>query len=358
MHKRFAVPALALLLAAALLLPVRSSASPVSDEDRKVLEESLSIVELDREIERIEAERKTAENSLLQLEGELEIKQEQIQASREQAGKRIAAYYMGERETLLSALLSASSLQDFFTVLDYYQLIAERDRHILNTYKSEYASLKNTKDGLKALASELAQTEERLKRKRDRVAELELRVDGALEASSDPEKLSAMIDELTGYWQNAGLSEVRRHFRELASVMADFPDFLKEYQESLTSSKEGYRLTIRQEDLNRFLHARSELLKNMTFSFENGKIAVAARKEELELEVEGRYTVENDPQNALVFHVDRLMFDGFELPDSTRAELERDFDLGFYPKKIVPFLEATEVLIEKGTMMIKLKISL
>lgn len=358
MRKRFAVPALALLLAAALMLPVRSSAAPISDEDRKVLEESLSIVELDREIERIEAERKDAEISLRQLEAELEIKQEQIQTSQAQAGKRIAAYYMGERETLLSALLSANSLKDFWTVLDYYQLIAEKDRHILNTYKAEYSSLKNTKNELKELSHELTRTKEHLEEQRDRLATLELSVEGALEASSDPEKLSGMIQELTNYWQSVGLSEVRRHLRELASVMSDFPDYLQEYQDSLTSNKEGYRLTIRQEDLNRFLHARSDLLKNVTFSFEDGYIELLARKEELELNLEGRYTIENEPNNAIVFHVDRLLFNGLELPDTTRAELENDFDLGFYPKKIVPFLEATEVLFEQGTMVIGLKISL
>ncbi|WMT42423.1 hypothetical protein RE628_08665 [Paenibacillus sp. D2_2] len=81
-------------------------------------------------------------------------------------------------------------------------------------------------------------------------------------------------------------------------------------------------------------------------------------KEGLEISVEGHYTIENQPQNALVFHIDKLVFNGLELPDTTRTELEDEFDLGFYPKEIVPFIEATEAVIDEGQLTVKLKLSL
>ncbi|MNP60875.1 hypothetical protein D3C76_1560010 [compost metagenome] len=87
-------------------------------------------------------------------------------------------------------------------------------------------------------------------------------------------------------------------------------------------------------------------------------ITAQGSREGINLKVEGHYTVENEPQNSIVFHVDRLLFNGLDLPDTTRKELENDFDLGFYPKKIVPFVEATEATIHKGTLIIKLKIAL
>lgn len=358
MNKSATALFLKISLTVALLLPAQALAAPMSDEELKVLQDSLSIVEIDREIARIELQQQETEQSIEQLEVQLTDKNEQIKGSREQAGKRLAAYYMGERETMLSALLSANSLKDFFTLLDYFQLVAERDRYVLNTYKEDYAGLAKTKKKLDKLSSELEQMKKNLVEQRERVAALQLSVEGSLGTSADPQKLKEMIQELTAYWENVGLYEVRRYFRALSSAMSEFPDFLQEHKESLSSDKKGYTLTVREEDLNEFLHSRSELLKNMNFTFENELIIAQGRREGLELRVEGHYTVENEPENSITFHVDRLIFNGLELPDTTRTELEHDFDLGFYPQKIVPFVEATQAEIRQGTLIIKLKLSL
>jgi len=56
--------------------------------------------------------------------------------------------------------------------------------------------------------------------------------------------------------------------------------------------------------------------------------------------------------------VDHLLFNGLELPDTTRQALEKEFDLGFYPAKLVSFIQATSVKIEDGTLEVKLKMSL
>ncbi|MNI29582.1 hypothetical protein D3C73_834020 [compost metagenome] len=167
-----------------------------------------------------------------------------------------------------------------------------------------------------------------------------------------------MIEEMTLYWENVGLYEVRRYFRALAGAMSDFPEFMQKHDSSLTSDKNGYTIVIQESDLNDFLHSKNELLTNMSFLFDEGTITAQGSREGINLKVEGHYTVENEPQNSIVFHVDRLLFNGLDLPDTTRKELENDFDLGFYPKKIVPFVEATEATIHKGTLKIKLKIAL
>jgi len=358
LNRRTTALYLSILLASVLLLPVKTSAAPMSPEELKVLQESLSIVELDREITRIEEEQRQTEQTIRELERQLSNKDEEIKDSREQAGRRLAAYYMGERESLLSALLSANSLKDFLSMLDYYQLIAERDHYILNKYKTEYAAIEKTKRKLDRLSGELGSMKESLVKQRTRVAALQQSVDGSLDASADPEKLKAMIEELTVYWQNVGLYEIRRYFKELSAAMAEFPDFLQEHPESLASDNGGYVLTVQEKDLNDFLHSRSDLLKNMAFVFEDERIIAEGRREGLELKVEGTYTVEQEPQNSITFHVSTIIFNGLELPDTTRTELENDFDLGFYPKKIVPFVEATEASIQKGTLIVKLKLDL
>lgn len=334
------------------------AAEPFTAEEQQILEQSLSIQEIDREIERIESRQLETEEALRVLQGQLSDKNEQIRVSREQAGLRLRAYYMGERENLLYALLSVNSLKDFFTVLDYYQLIMDRDRTVLNHYKADYAELARTKRKLDNTATELARMKEELQLQRSRVAALQQSVDESLGLSADPDKLKALIQELTAYWENVGLYELRKYFQALSSAMSQFPDFLQQNENSLVAEKGGYRLEIREEELNAFLYSKSELLKGMRFRFEKDKIVAQGSREGLELEVEGHYTVEQEPENSIVFHVDRLLFNGLALPDTTRDELERDFDLGFYPKKIVPFVEATDAAISEGTLTVKLKLAL
>ncbi|MDU7473738.1 MAG: hypothetical protein E7L01_10410 [Paenibacillus macerans] len=357
MNKRYPSLVLLVLCIFAFLLPAASWAETITEEEQQILEQSLSIKEIDREIARIEARQQETETAIRKLSGQLAGKNEQIRVSREQAGARIRAYYMGERENLFAALLSVGSLKDFFTVLDYYQLILERDRIVLGKYKSEYADLMNTKHELETVSDDLARMKAELQLQRERVAALQQQVDRSLGLSADPEKLKAMIEDLMVYWENVGLNELRKYFAALSAVMSEFPDFLNEYEDSLVAEKGGYTLTVRQEELNEFLHRKNELLKDIRFSFLENQITVQGSREGLELKVDGHYTVEREPENSITFHVDRLLFNGLELPDTTRAELERDFDLGFYPKKIVPFVEATEVTISRGTLVVKLKLS-
>lgn len=355
-RKRYSL--ISLVVVFLLSTPVKLLAAPLTNEELQILNDSLSIIEIDREIARIEDQRTETQHSITLLSEQLTGKNEQIKRSQDAAGKRIAAYYMGERESLLSALLSTDSLYDFFAILDYYQIIAERDHYILDTYKTEYASIKQTKDKLENLQSSLSTMKIKLQEQRERVAALQLSVDGSLNASLDPERLKAMIEEMTLYWENVGLYEVRRYFRALADAMSEFSDFFQQYQSSLTSSKGGYTVDIQEADLNKFLHTKNELLTNMSFQFEEGKIIAQGSRDGINLRLEGYYTLQNEPENCIIFHVDRLVFNGLELPDTTKRELENDFDLGFYPKKIVPFVEATEATIHKGTLTIKLKLAL
>jgi len=349
---------ISITLAAVPLLQGAAYAAPISEEDLKIMEQSLSIVEIDRDINKITLQQQDTEQSVVDLTRQLEDKSTQIESSRERAGKVIAAYYMGERETLLTALLSANSLSDLFTVLDYYQLISERNQDILNTYKQEYTTLRATREELNRTSRELENMKQRLLQQRERLIALQQSVENSISASADPEKLRQMIQELTNYWQNVGLYEVRRYFKVLSDAMANFPDYLKDNGDSLTSFKGGYILTIREKELNQFLRSKDKLLSDMSFRFSNQRMIVQGSKEALEISVEGHYTIENQPQNALIFHIDKLVFNGLELPDTTRSELENEFDLGFYPKQIVPFIEATETVIDEGKLTVKLKLSL
>jgi hypothetical protein len=76
----------------------------------------------------------------------------------------------------------------------------------------------------------------------------------------------------------------------------------------------------------------------------------------LQIRIGGHYSLQNEPENAILFHVDSLHFNGLELPDTTRADLQRNFDLGFYPQKLIKFVKAQSVSLQPGKLVVELKI--
>ncbi|AWB45381.1 hypothetical protein DCC85_14900 [Paenibacillus sp. CAA11] len=346
------------LLAAALFSPGALLAEPNPDSTQQILEKSLSIVEIDREIKHIEEQQQATKQSIEDLSKQLDVKEKNISTSRDRAGDRIRAYYMGEREDLLGALLSAHNLTDFFSIADYIGMIFGRDQEIISDYQNEYAVLKRDQDKLQRLNDELNEIKSNLLEQRARVLALQRSVDGSIQGSSDPDKLKALISEMTAYWENVGLYEVRRHFKALASAMEDFPEFLQEHNQSMVVKGGSYTLTIQQESLNEFLRSKDELFQHFSFTFDKDKIIAEGERDSLKLRVEGHYSVEDEPKNSIQFHVDHLIFNGLELPDTTCRELENDFDLGFYPQQIIPLIKATAVELREGEMIVQLKLAL
>lgn len=68
---------------------------PDDEETRKLLEQTLSSAELEREIARITAEQQTLEHKAAELEEQAAAKQNNIADQQERAGAVVRAYYMG-----------------------------------------------------------------------------------------------------------------------------------------------------------------------------------------------------------------------------------------------------------------------
>lgn len=169
--------------------------------------------------------------------------------------------------------------------------------------------------------------------------------------------MSALLNEFTRYWENIGIHEVKTYFKALSSAMNHLPQFVQSKSGMLTRKGMTYTLALKEEDLNTFLISQNELFKDFAFHFNKGQVTASGTSGGLTLTLTGHYTIENEPVNGLMFHVDNVVFNGLELPDSTRQSLEEEFDLGFYPEKIVSLLHATEVESKEGVLYVKLSIS-
>ncbi|MBM7565688.1 coiled-coil domain-containing protein [Paenibacillus sacheonensis] len=331
-------------------------AVPQDEEIRSVLEKSLSVVEIDKEISRIQAEQSGVKAKLSSAQAELDMQQAAIDKKREDAGKVLRAYYTGERDVLLTAVLSARNLSALLTVMDYFDYIFSSDKTTLNDYTKQYKAIKKSIASLNAQSAQLDEVEARLQTQRSRVTALQNDVDAALSGRSDADKLRSLIDEYTDYWQNVGLVEVNRYFKALSKAMGHITAWVEKNKDMLDIDGFNYTLTIPDDKLNAFLREQNEIFDNFAFAFEPDKVIITGKRDDLEVELLGHYTLEKN--GAIQFHVDELIFNGLALPDTTRKQLERQFDLGFDPAQIVSFLKAKSVAVENGTLVIKLSISL
>ncbi len=166
------------------------------------------------------------------------------------------------------------------------------------------------------------------------------------------------MKELTSYWETAGLDEVKQYFRALSKAMKKLPDFVQNNKQLLEIKGFQYTIRVPEDDLNSFLREQNDIFNNFSFDFIDGKVIAQGKRENMEIKITGHYTIENDPKNAILFHVDELLFNGFSLPDTTRRALEEEFDLGFYPDLIVSFLKANSVEMKDGELTIKLNLKL
>ncbi len=345
---------LMVMLTSIYVCPTFAAPSP---EENQILQDSLSIVEIDHEIERISQEQQTLLQRQQKLRSSLADQQEQMNLQRKRAGVVLRSYYMGEKDKLLSVVLGAKSIKQLLSLYDYYLLLISHDQDVLQEYESNYQFMRKTEQQVAQATMELETVKTNLLAQRQRILLLQSRVNDGVNASENPETLRKLIGEMTAYWENVGVYEVNKHFKALAQAMQDLPQFIQQQQGAMVTNGKVITISIREEEFNRFLKSESELFNHFNFSFVQDRIVVEGQQGTMKLRVEGHYTVENEPKNSILFHVDRLVFNGLELPDTTRNKLEKDFDLGFYPQQLISYVKATEVHALKGVLEVKLELS-
>ncbi|MFF2094354.1 coiled-coil domain-containing protein [Paenibacillus sp. NPDC058174] len=354
----FMIVSLMILQFPVMAAPESFSPSTSDEQLMELMEKSLSIVEIDKEITRIQDQKASLEQDMKLKNKQLGEQELLIADKREAAGKVLRAYYMGERDLLIRALLTFRSLQSWLTSLDYIEIIFSQDKLAIDSYLDGVRRLKDEYAAMDARKTELNTMETRLQTQRDRVLALEKQIDGELAGRSDADRLRLLMSELTDYWETAGVEEVENYFRALSKAMQKLPGWVQDNKNYLEIKGFNYTLRVPQDALNAFLREQDKRFEHFSFTFTEGKITAQGNKDGMEISVTGHYTVEDEPQNGIIFHVDELLFNGFALPDTTRRSLEDKFDLGFYPGLIISFLKATAVDITDGELVVKLKVAL
>ncbi|SDT37448.1 N-terminal domain of peptidoglycan hydrolase CwlO-containing protein [Paenibacillaceae bacterium GAS479] len=338
--------------------PSNAAADPAaSDPDQQLLEKSLSILEINQELTRVQTRKDDLQQQLSSSREQLAEQERLLEKRKKRAGVALSDYFMGKQERTLGALFHTRSLSDLLRALDLIDLMARSDRQAITDYRSRAQQLRSGYAVLKRDQEALLQLEQTLLARRLRQQTLQRQLEEGINGSSDPDQLRGQINELQQLWESEGRDKLRTYFRALSKAMNKLPDWLKDRPNYLKLDKSGYILTLPDEALNQFLQEQDPSLAGFSFRFEQDKIVAAGSEDGLSVEASGKYEIVEEPKNGIRFRISELSFNGLKLPQETIDELEQSFNLGFYPGKIISFLKIDSVDVQDRKLVLIFKIS-
>lgn len=326
------------------------------EETRELLQKGLNIFELDQEIKRLALKEQQLQDQTNRINEQLHVATEHLQQKKAHVGNILRAYYMGERESLYLQLFKMNNLADALAALEFLQMIFQHDHQVLLSYQKNMQVLKENQQQLQVKQEELRELKQAFIDQRDRLAQLELELEENLASVPASTVIRAEIADLTKQWQTEGLPLFRRYFSALAEVMPQLPEIIDEDEDSLVIRGSEMTFKLTEFQLNQFLREKNDIFDPLTFHFEQGRLLVTGKQDDMSFYLQGRYEIEHEPKHRIHFIVDTIRFNHLDLPDTTISALEDEFDLSLYPDQFQIKVKAENVLIEDGMMSIDLKV--
>jgi len=344
------------LLAALPPAAYANEADTPSADTNALVQKGLTIFEIDREVARLNDKDAAIAAQIGQAELDIEAQDAKVQATRQHAGRVLRAYYMGNRSSLWMTMLSASSLADALRLFEYLQMIATNDNKALRTYTESYKQLKSLKTGLEDSRAELQQTKAAYLQQRERLVQLQEELDRQLAENEEAQAIVQRIQTLNEQWQQQGLPLFQQYFNGLSTAFMDLPKLLADGSRLDMSSFKNPLFTLTDQDFNTFLlQTNHELFQTLQFRFIAGELVASGGKDGNTLELHGSFTlVKGQTMNEVRFQVNRMLFNGYELPDTTIQDVMSRFQLAFQPKAFIPALDVDTVTMEDGKLVVKL----
>ena len=176
-----------------------------------------------------------------------------------------------------------------------------------------------------------------------------------LKLVGDVTSMESLMVHLVTDWRKRGLPAFRSYFGVLAQVMNSLPELVTS-DRFKSNGLLTHTLTIGEAEFNEFLASKNEIFKQSHFQFSDNQLTVDGVYEDIHMKIIGHYELVSPTE--LRFKMTDLYYDGFELPESTIAEMETEYDLAFYPAKIAPNIQVEKFSLEDQELQLQIKIGL
>lgn len=326
-------------------------------EEIKLLQQSLSITELDQHLARLAMQQKKATIERQQLEKKLHAQSLTCKQQQKHIDRILRTYYTGEYELISQFIMVTQQHHDLFLLLDYISLLFQTNQNILTAYRSQLQALHQLHQQHTQIETKLSALRSQLFQQRYHLMKMQRQLHTDIHASRQPQAMKKAIKNFTLYWKQVGIHEVQLYARSLAKAMEKLPDFITQ-SGSVRIKNNHYTITIQEDQLNQFLRQQDPIFTTCSFRFEDGYMIIEGGRAGTKICIKGYYSIEAKPKNHILFHITQLLLNHIALPTSTRTQLEQKFHFAFYPKQLIPFLEATEVVLKKKQITVKLSFRL
>jgi hypothetical protein len=329
-----------------------------AQDGKELLQKGLTIYEIDREVERLVEQDKKISDQIQGTAVQTARQDKNVQASRKHAGSVLRAYYTGDRDSIWMLLLSVRSFADVLRTFEYLNMIVQNDHRALTNFTASLQQLKALQTKLEASRIELERTKDNYLKQRTRLIELQAELDKQLAISTQAQAVQVQIKSLNDEWEQKGLPLFKNFFEQLSLAFFDLPQLLmKDIGKNLKfEGNNGAIYTLTDQNFNSFLQVKNELFHHLNFRFSKGKVFITGTRDDAQIDIQGNFSlIENIEANEVRFTIEELVFNGYNLPDTTVSSLQQEFPLGFYPKKGEVPVEVTTVTSEEGKIMISLK---
>jgi hypothetical protein len=340
-----------------LTLTTGTRAELTIEQTRQLLQESLTISEIDREIARLSLEEDKVAEQIVDTEKSIVIQEQRVDQTRIHAGKVLRSYYVGDRDGLWLLLLNSQSFSDALIIYQYLQSIVESDQRLLKKHMTAFNELKQLNQQLELTQTELRNLKAQFIAQRIRVVQLQAQLDSQLAKLDNKEEIVVQMDELSKAWRKEGLPLFQEFLQAMSEALLQLPEYMVDNEGSFEQAGDLYIFHIKEQQLNTFLRSKNEIFEQFVYSITSKHITIHGRKDQIDITINGHYAIENVPENAMRFTLDELIYNGFTLPDTTRNEMQKQFSMTFYPKRFSGSLEATGVKQTPGELLIELKVS-
>jgi peptidoglycan hydrolase CwlO-like protein len=350
------IACLLLLTASPLAVHTLAVDTEPDQEAKELIQQGLTIYEIDREVERLNEQDAKIVAQIHNNQIDVERQGTKVQDTRKHAGKVLRAYYTGERDSIWLLLFSVKSFADVLKTFEYLNMIVQNDHRALANFTDSYEQLKKLQLELEESRIQLQQTKENYLKQRERLVVLQEELDKQLALSSQAKEVEQQIKSLNEEWEQKGLPIFREYFQQLSVAFMALPELvLKNNGNNIKA--DGFTMT--DQDLNDFLISKNELFHTLAFSFTKNNVTAKGNKDGQAMNIEGNFIViEGKEMNEVRYQVNKLDFNGYQLPDTTIASLIEEYKLGFFPRAATKgLIEVTGISNEEGKLIIKFKIS-
>jgi hypothetical protein len=335
--------------------PNKIEAAIQAEQGTSIRQQGLTIHELDKELIRLKTKEQAVGGQILTQEQALDRQKAVLQERTESAGRVLRSYYMGQRDRLWLLMFQMNSLSEALLALDYLQAIVSNDFRMLEKYKQALSERKQLLADLEAQQTELTRVISEHEQQRARLVAAQEELDRQLALLTEQRRKEelAQIEMLKTAWEREGIPLFEEVLGSLAAAMVDLPVLLSD--ESLLKVKgANVEIQITDSHFNTFLRERNALFEQFQFSFRPDGMKVTGAVEDKKASFQGKYVLQSEPTNVLLFQIDTITFNGYELPDTTRNDLQSQYDLAFEPGRLFAGLKVSDLANEEGRMRVQL----